>query len=118
MHGGQGSAERGADFLLGAVMGRVVAGLAGLGRSVWPTRVAGSPGPAGGMVRLVELGQLVLVPVLVMRRGWRRWRIPPSLRHQVWPVPMGGPRPGPRELPAVAWAYWPQPEPVGVWGLR
>lgn len=90
--------------------------MAGLVRSVWPTRVAGSPGPAGGMVRRVELGQLVLVPVL--RRGWRGWRIPLSLRHQAWPVPTGGPRPGPRELPAVAWAYWPRPEPVGVWGLR
>lgn len=92
--------------------------MAGLVRSVWPTRVAGSPGAAGGMVRRVELGQLVLVPVLVMRRGWRGWRIPLSLRHQAWPVPTGGPRPDLRELPAVAWAYWPRPEPVGVWGLR
>jgi hypothetical protein len=92
--------------------------LAGLVRSVWPTRVAGSPGPAGGMVRRVELGQLVLVLVLLVRRGWWRWRIPLSLQHQAWPVPMGGCRPALLELPAVAWAYWPQPEPVGVWGLR
>ncbi len=79
-------------------------------RSVWPTLVDGSPGLAGGMVRRVELGRLVLALLL-------RW-LPPSLRHQAWPLPTGGCRPGLRVLPAVAWACLPQREPVGVWGLR
>ena len=96
-----------------------MAGLAGLVRSVWPTRVYGSPGLAGGMVRQVELGRLVLALLrLVLRRLVRRRRIPPSQRHQAWPVPMGGCRPDLRMLPAVAWAYLPQREPVGVWELR
>ena len=90
-----------------------MAGLAGLVRSVWPTRVYGSPGLAGGMVRQVELGRLVLALLRLVRR-----RIPPSQRHQAWPVPTGGCRPGLRMLPAVAWAYLPQREPVGVWELR
>jgi hypothetical protein len=58
------------------------------------------------MVRRVELERLVLVLVLVLVR---RWRIPPLLRHQAWPVPTGGCRPGQRMIPAVVWAYLPQP---------
>jgi len=69
------------------------------------------------MVRRVELGRLVLVLLRLVLALLLRW-LPPSLRHQAWPVPMGGPRPGLRELPAVAWACLPQREPVGVWGLR
>lgn len=109
-HGGQGSEELGADYLLDAVRVLPVAGLAGLVRSVWLTRVYGSPGPAEGMVRRDERGRLVLVK--------RRLGIPASLRHQAWPVPMGGCRPGLRKLPAGAWAYLQQREPVGVWELR
>jgi hypothetical protein len=83
------------------------------------------------MVRQVELVRLVLALLrlvlrrlvlallrLVLRRLVRRRRIPPSQRHQAWPVPTGGCRPGLRMLPAVAWAYLPQREPVGVWELR
>ena len=95
-------------------------------RSVWPTRVYGSPGPAGGMVRQVELGRLVLAVQrlvlallqLMLLRLVRRWRIPQSQRHLAWPVPTGGCRPGLRMLPAVAWACLPQREQVGVWELR
>jgi hypothetical protein len=69
------------------------------------------------MVRQVELGQLVLALLRLVLRLVRR-RIPPSQRHQAWPVPTGGCRPGLRMFPAVAWAYLPQREPVGVWELR
>ena len=86
-------------------------------RSVWPTLVDGSPGPAGGMVRRVELGRLVLVLLRLVLALLLRW-LPLSLRHQAWPLPTGGCRPGLRVLPAVAWACLPQREPVGVWGLR
>jgi hypothetical protein len=92
-----------------------VAELAGLVRSVWLTRVYGSPGPAVGMVRRDEPGRLVLVLMLVQQL---RLGIPPSLRHQAWPVPTDGCRPGLRMLPAGAWAYLQQREPVGVWELR
>jgi hypothetical protein len=90
-----------------------VAGLAGLVRSVWLTRVYGSPGPAVGMVRRDELGWLVLVLVQQRRLGIQPW-----LRHQAWPVPTAGWRPGLRMLPAGAWTYLQQREPVGVWKLR
>jgi hypothetical protein len=72
------------------------------------------------MVRRVELGRLVLVLlvlVLLVLALLLRW-LPLSLRHQAWPLPTGGCRPGLRVLPAVAWACLPQREPVGVWGLR
>jgi len=82
-------------------------------RSVWLTRVYGSPGPAVGMVLRDERVWLVLVLVQQRRLG-----IPPSLRHQAWPVPTGGWRPGLRMLPAGAWKYLQQCEPVGVWKLR
>ena len=89
-----------------------MAGLAVLVRSVWLTRVYGSPGPAGGGVLRVELGRLVLVLVR------RRLGIQPPIGHQAWPVPPGGCRPGLWMLPAGAWAYLPQRAPVGVWELR
>ena len=77
-------------------------------------------------MRQVELGRLVLAVQrlvlallqLMLLRLVRRWRIPPSQRHQAWPVPTGGCHPGLRMLPAVAWACLPQREPVGVWELR
>ena len=64
------------------------------------------------MVRRVELGRRVLV--LGRRLGIHQ----PSLGHQAWPVLTGGCRPGLPVLPAGAWAYLPQLEPVGVWKLR
>jgi len=78
------------------------------------------------MVRQVELGRLVLAVQrlvlallqLMLLRLVRRWQIPQSQRHQAWPVPTGGCRPGLRMLPAVAWACLPQREQVGVWELR
>ena len=79
-------------------------------------------------MRPVELGRLVLavqrlvlavLKLMLLRLVLvRRWRIRQSQRHQAWPVPTGGCRPGLRMLPAVAWAYLPQREPVGVWELR
>jgi hypothetical protein len=110
MPASQDLAALGAARLPVAVKVKPVAGLAGLPQSVWLTRVDGSPGPAGGMVRLVAMGRLVLL----------RWRlgIPPSERCQAWPVPTAEFRPGLRILPAGAWAYLPASEPAGVWELQ
>ena len=75
------------------------------------------------MVRPVELGRLVLavqrlVLAVLKLMLLRLVLVRQSQRHQAWPVPTGGCRPGLRMLPAVAWACLPQREQVGVWELR